>query len=64
MPYVEIKLLSGRSTEQKRGLVEAVTDALVRTCDSTKDSVQIVITDVDSCNWGSKGQLVSDREKQ
>ncbi len=63
MPYVEIKMLSGRSNQQKRNLVESVTDALVQTCGSTRESVQIVITDVDSGNWGSKGQLMSDKEK-
>ena len=32
MPFSNVKMLSGRSTEQKRELVEALTQAIVDTC--------------------------------
>ena len=32
MPFINVKMLAGRSAEQKRALVEALTQAIVDTC--------------------------------
>ena len=37
MPFINVKMLAGRSAEQKRALVEALTQAMVDTCNSPRE---------------------------
>lgn len=60
MPVIKVEMFSGRSVDQKRALVKALTDSFVATCGGTPQSVQIVIEDVDKSNWGIGGGLCSD----
>ena len=43
MPFINVKMLSGRSTEQKRDLVEALTNAIVETCGADREGTSVVI---------------------
>ncbi len=61
MPYVTIVLREGRSLDQKRELVKAVTDAIVRTANVKPESVHIVVHDEPAHNLASGGQLLSDK---
>ncbi|WP_085797969.1 2-hydroxymuconate tautomerase [Falsiruegeria litorea] len=61
MPIIRVEMFSGRSEEQKRALVRDLTDAFVGAAGGNPDSVHVVITDVDKSNWGSGGQLCSDK---
>ncbi len=61
MPIIRVEMFKGRSTEQKRALVEKLTDAFVETAGGTRDSVQVVLCDIDKGDWGAGGQLFSDR---
>lgn len=61
MPMIHIEMFEGRTTDQKRELVREVTEAFVRTCGGTSQSVQVVISDVAKSNWGSGGQLCSEK---
>ncbi len=61
MPYVTIVLREGRSLDQKRELVKAVTDAIVRTTNVKPEAVHIVVHDEPAHNLASGGQLLSDK---
>jgi 4-oxalocrotonate tautomerase len=61
MPYVTIILKEGRSIEQKRELVKAVTEAVVRTVNAKPEAVHIVLHDEPAANIASNGQLLADR---
>ncbi|VDC20254.1 2-hydroxymuconate tautomerase [Pseudogemmobacter humi] len=61
MPVIRVEMFEGRSTDQKRELVRELTDAFVRSCGGTPQSVQIVISDVAKSDWGSGGQLCIDK---
>jgi 4-oxalocrotonate tautomerase len=61
MPIIHVEMFTGRSADQKRALVEELTEAFVKTAGGTKESVHVIITDVDKENWGSGGQLCSDK---
>jgi 4-oxalocrotonate tautomerase len=61
MPSVTIVLKEGRTVEQKRELVKAVTEAIVRTVNAKPEAVHIVIHDAPACNIGSGGQLLADK---
>ncbi|HEU5196560.1 MAG TPA: tautomerase family protein, partial [Methylomirabilota bacterium] len=46
--------------QQKRELVAAITDAMVRIGKTTPDQVHIVFQDVEKSNWGWNGKLACD----
>jgi len=59
MPIGQIYILEGRTAEQKRAVIEKVTQALVEALDAPKDSVRILIHDVPKDSWGIGGHPVS-----
>jgi 4-oxalocrotonate tautomerase len=62
MPFVSIVLKEGRSVDQKRELVKAVTDAIVRTVNAKPEAVHIVVHDEPAHNLSNAGQLLSDKK--
>ncbi len=61
MPFVNVKMLQGRSKEQKLQLVKAVTDALSGICGAKPEGTMVVIEEVERENWSVGGVLISDR---
>ena len=61
MPIIRVEMFTGRSDEQKKEMVKALTNAFVETAGGTPASVHIVVTDVDKSNWGSGGEMCSDK---
>lgn len=61
MPAVTIVLKEGRTVEQKRELVKAVTEAIVRTTNAKPEAVHIVIHDAPAYNLANGGQLLADK---
>jgi 4-oxalocrotonate tautomerase len=62
MPYVTIVLREGRSVEQKREMVKAVTEAIVRTAGAKPEAVHIVLHDAPAHNLAREGILIADRK--
>ncbi|MBK7469435.1 MAG: 2-hydroxymuconate tautomerase family protein [Betaproteobacteria bacterium] len=60
MPWITVQLLAGRTVEQKKELVAALTRETSRVCGCSTDAVQIVIEDVQKDNWGIGGVLASE----
>ncbi|MEO1846199.1 MAG: tautomerase family protein, partial [Pseudomonadota bacterium] len=46
MSLIQVQMFSGRTPEQKRNLVRALTDAFVQTVGSTPDAVDVILTDI------------------
>ncbi len=63
MPFVNVKMLNGRTIDQKRALVQAITDAMVTICHAKADGTTIIIEEVDREDWARGGILVADRDK-
>lgn len=61
MPFIEVKMLSGRSDDQKKKLVAAITDAIVDICQSPRDGTMVVIEEFEKDHWAVAGQIVSER---
>tara|TARA_B110000444_G_scaffold138734_1_gene130238 strand:- start:369 stop:557 length:189 start_codon:yes stop_codon:yes gene_type:complete len=59
MPIIRVEMFK-RNQEQKKKLAKELTEAFVRTCGGKKESIKILITDVDEHNWASGGVLTSD----
>ncbi|WP_269744925.1 MULTISPECIES: 2-hydroxymuconate tautomerase [Aromatoleum] len=60
MPFAQIYLVEGRSEEQKRAVIEKVTQALVEAVGAPKENVRVWIQDVPKTNWGIAGQTAKD----
>ncbi|WP_054706500.1 2-hydroxymuconate tautomerase [Bacillus sp. JCM 19041] len=61
MPIVNIQILEGRTTEQKRALVERVTAAVSETINSPAERVSVVIEEMKQENFAVGGVLQSDK---
>ena len=61
MPLITVKILEGRTVEQKRGLVRDITKAVVDNLKSDPGSVWIDIVDMSKENFSKAGQLAVDR---
>tara|TARA_Y100000588_G_scaffold294903_2_gene314948 strand:- start:25751 stop:25939 length:189 start_codon:yes stop_codon:yes gene_type:complete len=61
MPFVNVRMLEGRTHEQKKKLVKAITDAMVEICDAKPDGTMVVIDDIARDHWGRGGELISER---
>ena len=46
MPYVTVKMLEGRTEEQKRALVKEVTEAVSRTVNAPPENVTVFIEEM------------------
>ena len=61
MPVVTVKMLDGRTEDQKRQLVRAITDAMVDICKAKPEGTMVVIEDVQRDHRAVGGTLVSER---
>jgi 4-oxalocrotonate tautomerase len=62
MPVVTVQMWSGRTTEQKRRLVAAITQAMVDHAGAKPDHLHVIIQDVPKDSWGRNGRLGSENE--
>ncbi|MDB5766709.1 MAG: small molecule metabolism [Collimonas fungivorans] len=60
MPTFNVQLFEGRSAEQKRAFVKAITEVTCQTLDCGPESVDIIIQEVKLENWATAGKLWSD----
>ncbi len=61
MPVIRVEMFE-RTQEQKRDLARELTEAFIRTCGGNKDSIKILITEVDKTNWASGGVITVDKK--
>jgi 4-oxalocrotonate tautomerase len=62
VPVVTVQMFEGRTIDQKRRLVKAITDAMVEHADARPDGLHVVLHEVSKENWGRAGVLGSDRK--
>jgi len=61
MPLVQITMLSGRTTEQKRKVVERITDAMVEEAGARREAVIVTFQEVSRESYASAGVLLADQ---
>jgi 4-oxalocrotonate tautomerase len=61
MPVVTVQLWEGRTVEQKRALVKAITQAMVEHAGAKPDALHVVLQEIPPENWGRAGVLGVDR---
>ena len=62
MPIVEIKMLEGRSQEQKEELVRQITDVLVNVAKAKQEAVTIIIEDYSPKTYAVGGVMMADKK--
>lgn len=60
MPTFHVQMFEGRTVEQKRAFVKAITDATCESLGCKPEAVDIIIEDVKKENWATAGKLWSD----
>ena len=61
MPNITVELLSGRTMDQRREFVAAVTDAAVDILKANRGSVRIRFDEIEKSDVANGGTLESDR---
>lgn len=64
MPFVIVEFWEGRTVEQKRNLVKAITDAMVEHGGCKPEHLHVVIHDVPKESWGRAGVLSVDNPEE
>lgn len=64
LPVIEITLSRGRSTEQKRELVQVLTTESARILKTKKENIRILIYEVEPENWADAGVLGLDMKNR
>ncbi len=62
VPVVQVSLLKGRSEEQKRNLLRAITNAVVESVDAKPVSVRVIINEIEPSHWSVAGVPFSERD--
>lgn len=60
MPLVEVKMLDGRTDEQKRELASRITKVMVEVAKAEKDAVTVIFWETGGENWAKGGKCLAD----
>jgi 4-oxalocrotonate tautomerase len=63
MPLIQITMLEGRTTEQKRKLAARITHAMVEEAGARREAVVVVFHEVSKESYASGGVLIADKGK-
>ncbi len=64
MPLVQIHLAEGRTKEQKKHLLSAVTKAVEDSIAAPRDSIRVWIHEFPKDEYMSAGELLSEKKRQ
>ncbi len=62
MPTIRVEMFEGRTPEQKKEFVKAVTEATVRTLGTSPEAVDVVLFEIKKSDWASGGVLWSEKK--
>ncbi len=64
MPIVQVHLLQGRTAEEKKALLDAVTRAIQDSIGARLESIRVFIQEIPPTDYMAAGELASDRRKR
>jgi len=62
MPTIRVELFEGRTPEQKKAFVQALTEATCKTLGTQPESVDVILTEIKKSDWATGGVLWSERK--
>lgn len=60
MPVVMVYMLPGRTDEQKRALIKAMTDAMADIAKAPRENTAVLINEIPKTDWALGGTLAAD----
>lgn len=60
MSFAQIYLIEGRNADQKRVVIEKVTEALMEAVNGPRENFRVLIQEVPKTNWGIGGKMLKD----
>lgn len=63
MPTIRVELFEGRTPEQKKEFVQAITEATVKTLGTSPEAVDVLLFEIKKSDWASGGVLWSEKGK-
>ncbi len=63
MPFIQINLLKGRSSEKKERLIKEVTHTVSEVLDAPPETIRILINEVEPEHYGIAGESVKTRRE-
>jgi 4-oxalocrotonate tautomerase len=61
MPIIQVNMFEGRTVDQKRKLVSAMTDAVVKSLDVKPEDIRIILQEMTKHDYAIGGLLFMDR---
>lgn len=62
MPLVQITMLQGRSTDQKRKIARRITDVMVEEAGAKREAIVVTFVEVSGESYASGGELMADKK--
>ena len=62
MPIISVKLIKGRTPEQKRALIRELAEGTMRAIGAPEQSIRVILTEIEAENWGVGTQSKAERE--
>lgn len=63
MPHVQITMIEGRTTEQKRKVVKRITEVLHEELGTAPEGISVALVEVPRDSYARAGVLLADRQK-
>jgi 4-oxalocrotonate tautomerase len=64
MPLIEVHLLEGRTDEQKKALLQAITEAVQTSIGASLESIRVWINEFSRTEYMAAGELAADKKKK
>lgn len=61
MPLIEVTMVEGRTAQQVRALISALTDAAVETVAAPRESIRVVVREVPATHWAAGDVTIAER---
>ena len=61
MPLIEVTMVEGRTPQQVRALISALTHAASAAVDAPLDSIRVVVREVPTTHWGAGDVTIAER---
>ena len=62
MPIISVKLIKGRTLEQKRALIRELAEGTMRAIGAPEQSIRVILVEIDEEHWGIGTQSKAQRE--
>ncbi|BAQ10977.1 4-oxalocrotonate tautomerase family protein [Bacillus sp. OxB-1] len=63
MPFIQVTIERGRPPELKEQLIVELTESAVHVLGAPKESVRVLIQEIEPAHWGIAGESISKRRE-